>query len=74
MHNRLLAILEEGNLAPGDLLPSEREPMARFDVDRPAVREAMQSQQGMSLIDVRHGERPLVAKPTIVGNLALVEQ
>ncbi|ABD55984.1 transcriptional regulator, GntR family [Jannaschia sp. CCS1] len=74
VRDRLLAILDSGDLSPGDRFPSERELMARFDVGRPAVREAMQSLQGMGLIDVRHGERPRVSKPTLAGSLALVER
>ena len=74
VRDRLLAILDAGDLSPGDRFPSERELMNRFDVGRPAVREAMQSLQGMGLIEVRHGERPRVAKPTLAGSLALVER
>ncbi len=65
VRDRLLAMLNEGGLRPGDVLPSERELMARYGVGRPAVREAMQSLQGLGLIDVRHGERPKVARATM---------
>lgn len=65
VRERLLAEIEGGNLAPGEVLPSERELMARYGVGRPAVREAMQALQGMGLIVVRHGERPRVAEPQL---------
>src|SRR5688500_12446361 len=41
--NRLFQAIEDGDLAPGSQLPSERDLMARFGVGRPAVREAMQA-------------------------------
>lgn len=61
----LLALLQSGEWLPGDVLPSERELMARFGVGRPAIREAMQKLEMMRLIDIRHGGRPRVAKPTV---------
>ena len=69
VRQRLLGMLDGGDFAPGDVFPSERELMARLDVGRPAVREAMQALQAMGLLDVRHGERPRVAKPTVAGAL-----
>lgn len=65
VRDRLLSEITDGNLAPGQLLPSERELMERYGVGRPAVREAMQALQGMGLIQVRHGERPKVAEPQL---------
>jgi DNA-binding FadR family transcriptional regulator len=55
--DRLLAIIKSGQIAPGEQLPSERELMAKYGVGRPAVREALQSLEGMGLIDIHHGER-----------------
>ena len=75
VRDRLLALIDggagggSGGLRPGDVFPSERELMARYGVGRPAVREAMQSLQGMGLIEVRHGERPRVARATVGGAL-----
>ena len=65
VQDQLLTIIHSGNLQPGDTLPSERELMANFQVGRPAIREAMQNLQRMGLVDIRHGERPKVAKPSI---------
>lgn len=61
----LLATIKSGSVAPGDPLPSERELMARLNVGRPAVREAMQSLEGMGLVDIRHGGRARVAEPSL---------
>lgn len=65
IEERLLAEIQAGHVRPGDLLPSERELMARFEVGRPAIREAMQNLQRMGLIEIRHGERPRVAQPSM---------
>ena len=65
IEERLLAEVQAGSVRPGDLLPSERELMARFQVGRPAIREAMQNLQRMGLIEIRHGERPRVAQPSM---------
>lgn len=65
IEERLLTQLQSGDMQPGDLLPSERELMALYGVGRPAVREAMQNLERMGLIEIRHGERPRVALPSL---------
>lgn len=73
VEERLLAHIRNGELTPGDLLPSERQLMDAFGVGRVAVREAMQSLQRKGLIEIRHGGRPRVASPTfesVIGNLS----
>ena len=65
IEERLLDEISARDMAPGDVLPSERELMARFHVGRPAIREAMQNLQRLGLIDIRHGERPRVARPSL---------
>jgi len=61
---RLLLLFESGEIKPHDEMPSERELMERFQVGRPAVREAMQSLERLGLILIRHGERAKVLEPT----------
>ena len=61
---RLLLLFESGEFKPHDEMPSERELMERFQVGRPAVREAMQSLERLGLIAIRHGERAKVLEPT----------
>jgi DNA-binding FadR family transcriptional regulator len=60
--DRLLAMMERGELPPGSRLPGERALMARFGVGRPAVREALQSLANMGLIEIQHGERARVMR------------
>tara|TARA_R110002126_G_scaffold291444_1_gene452485 strand:+ start:6050 stop:6763 length:714 start_codon:yes stop_codon:yes gene_type:complete len=57
---RLKRLITGGELRPGDEMPSERELMARFQVGRPAIREAMQSLSNMGLVAISHGERARV--------------
>jgi DNA-binding FadR family transcriptional regulator len=57
---RLRAMIIDGELLPGDKVPSERVLMERFGVGRPAVREALQSLHMQGLITITHGERSRV--------------
>jgi len=61
---RLKRMIVNGELRPGDEMPSERELMARFGVGRPAIREAMQSLSNIGLIAISHGERARVLELT----------
>lgn len=70
---RLETLIHEGELKPGDPLPSERELMLHFGVGRPAVREALFALHRMGLVVVANGERPRVSSPTpktMLGELA----
>ena len=58
--DRLRAMILNRELAPGDVMPSERALMERFGVGRPAVREALQSLHNSGLISINHGERSRV--------------
>lgn len=53
-------ILSSG-LAPGDKLPSETELASRFKVSRTALREALKTLEGMSIVCSRQGEGIFVA-------------
>ena len=61
---RLKRMIESGELQPGDEMPSERTLMERFQVGRPAIREAMQALANMGLVEISHGERAKVLKLT----------
>ena len=65
VEERILALIRTERLKPGDVLPSERELMTLYGVGRPAIREAMQNLKRMGLADIRHGERPRVAEPSL---------
>lgn len=65
VRERLLEMIDTGEVKPGDILPSERELMEGLGVGRPAIREAMQALERAGLIQIRHGERARVAEPSI---------
>ncbi len=62
IQDRLISVIRNGEMAPGDPMPSERDLMKRFGVGRPAVREAMQTLHTMGLITISHGERTRVSE------------
>lgn len=71
--DRLYELIESGDYAPGDALPSERELMERLGVGRPAIREAMQSLERQGLVSIQHGQRPKVMRPTASGLIAQID-
>ncbi|KJZ18456.1 transcriptional regulator NanR [Loktanella sp. S4079] len=58
--DKLWQMIADGDLSPGDFMPSERSLMERFGVGRPAVREALQSLANKGVITISHGERSRV--------------
>lgn len=77
VQDRLLALIREEGLKPGDTLPSERELGARYGVGRPAIREAMQSLHQAGIVEIRHGGRARVAVPSLdllIGQMGLSMQ
>lgn len=57
----------EGKLKPGDRLPPERDLRARFNVGRPAIREALITLQRSGLVEIGNGAPARVALPTVKG-------
>jgi DNA-binding FadR family transcriptional regulator len=51
----LAASIHEGTIKPGEKLPTESEIVARFDVSRTVVREAISRLQANRLVETRHG-------------------
>lgn len=52
---RILSLIREQQLKPGDRLPGERDLSAMMGVSRPTVREALRSLATMNIIELRHG-------------------
>jgi DNA-binding FadR family transcriptional regulator len=71
--DRLKAMIVNGDRAPGQTLPSERELMTRFGVGRPAIREAMQALANLGLVTISHGERARVREMTAKGAMRQVD-
>ena len=72
--DRLMQLLSEGTLRPGDPMPSERQMMAQFGVGRPAIREAMQALASRGLVSINHGERARVLELTADSIIRQVDQ
>ena len=53
--DQILSDVVDGELAPGESLPSERRLAEVLGVSRPAVREALQRMAQARLVDVKHG-------------------
>lgn len=51
----LAASIRGGDIKPGDKMPTEAAIMARFDVSRTVVREAISKLQASNLVETRHG-------------------
>lgn len=58
-------LVAEGQLKPGDRLPSERELVERFQVSRASIREAISALEMMGLIEVRAGEGTYIRQVNI---------
>jgi GntR family transcriptional repressor for pyruvate dehydrogenase complex len=58
-------LVAEGQLKPGDRLPSERELVERFQVSRASIREAISALELMGLIEVRSGEGTYIRQVNI---------
>ena len=57
----LMRLIDDGELRPGDRLPSERELSEQLRVSRGTVREAVQFLRTLGLVDVRHGAGTFVS-------------
>jgi GntR family transcriptional regulator, transcriptional repressor for pyruvate dehydrogenase complex len=73
--DRILLLIREQQLHPGDRLPPERELASLMSVSRATVREALRSLAMMNVIELRHGSGTYVTSlepQLLVENLALV--
>jgi GntR family transcriptional repressor for pyruvate dehydrogenase complex len=52
---RILTMIRERQLTPGDRLPAERDLAAALGVGRPALREALRALEMMNVIEIRQG-------------------
>jgi GntR family transcriptional repressor for pyruvate dehydrogenase complex len=57
---QLRSLIFEGKLQPGETLPPERELAKSLNVSRPPLREALNTLQGMGLIEIQQGNRTFV--------------
>ncbi len=72
---RILSLIRERHLQPGDKLPPERDLAASMGVSRPTLREALRSLAIMNVVELKHGSGTYVTtlEPNLlVENFALV--
>ncbi len=58
---RLLDLIKERELGPGDKLPPERELAAMLEVSRPSLREALRALSVLNVIEMRQGDGTYVS-------------
>jgi GntR family transcriptional repressor for pyruvate dehydrogenase complex len=59
--DKILSMIKENQLKPGDILPPERELAAMMGVSRPSLREALRALSIMRIIENRQGSGTYVA-------------
>ena len=69
----LAASIRDGQIKPGEKLPTEGEIVARFDVSRTVVREAISRLQANRLVETRHGVGTFALAPQDRGNFKIAE-
>ncbi|MDX9851523.1 MAG: FadR/GntR family transcriptional regulator [Anaerolineaceae bacterium] len=57
----ILQLIQNGELKPGDQLPTERELMEQLDVSRSSIREALRALSVMNVINIRQGHGTYVS-------------
>ena len=65
LSERILALIHDRGLRPGDPMPTELDLIELLGVSRNSVREAVRSLRALGLVDVRHGHG------TVVGDASL---
>lgn len=66
--------IRAGRIQTGEKLPTEAEIMARFEVSRTVVREALSRLQASGLVETRHGIGTFVNPPQTGGNFRLASE
>ena len=70
----LAGSIREGQLQPGNKLPTEAEIMSHFGVSRTVVREAISKLQASTLVETRHGIGTFVLTPQDPGNFKIAAE
>jgi len=62
---QIKSMVAEGNLKPGDKLPSERNMSDRLNVSRASVREALSALNLMGLVEIKSGEGTFIKQTSV---------
>ena len=71
---QLAGLIRNGSMAPGDRLPTESELVARFEVSRTVVREAISRLQAADLVHTRHGVGTFIKRSAGRSNFRLTQE
>ncbi|NKQ53601.1 FadR family transcriptional regulator [Amycolatopsis sp. K13G38] len=63
--DRIIELIDQRGLRPGDPLPPEPRLMEEFDVARNSVREALRSLQALGIVEIRHGYGTFVGEASM---------
>jgi GntR family transcriptional repressor for pyruvate dehydrogenase complex len=55
LSEQILQLIKEGDLRPGDRLPTMRALAQKFGVATPTIRESLRRLQAIGVVDIRHG-------------------
>jgi GntR family transcriptional repressor for pyruvate dehydrogenase complex len=66
--------IRDGQIQPGDKLPTETEIMVSYQVSRTVVREAISKLQASRLVETRHGIGTFAIAPQAPGNFRIAEE
>ena len=66
--------IRDGEIKPGEKLPTEAAIMARFDVSRTVVREAISKLQASKLVETRHGIGTFALAPQDTANFRISDE
>ncbi len=72
---RILNLIKDKKLKPGDKLPAERELAQAMQVSRPSLREALRALSIINVVEIRHGSGTYVCHPTpeaLLGKLDII--
>jgi len=77
LHEEIVNIIQkqimDGEISPGDKLPTERELAETFAVNRATVREALRKLENLDLVEIRHGDGLYVKNYLESGNFDLIK-
>ena len=59
---QIINLISNGDLVPGEKLPTEKELVEMFGVSRPSIREDLSALEMAEIIEMRHGEGSFVRK------------
>ena len=57
---QIVALIKDGQLRPGDTLPSERKIAEKLNVSRPPLREALKTLEALGFIEIRQRKKSII--------------